>query len=63
MKRRTYNNVLKAAKLIQAKGYPTNASLEMAIKVFDNMEGTKNGMSAEWWISLIVEAAEYESRI
>ena len=56
MKRRTYNNVLKAVKLITAKGYDWNTANEMAIKVFDNMEQTKNGMSAEWWINKIVKA-------
>ena len=56
MKRRTYNNVLKAVKLITAKGYDWNTANEMAIKVFDNTEQTKNGMSAEWWINQIVNA-------
>ena len=56
MKRRTYNNVLKAVKLITAKGYDWNTANEMAIKVFDNMEQTKNGMSAELWINQIVNA-------
>lgn len=55
MKQKTYKNVLKAAKMIQYKGYTKEQSLEMAVKVFDNMEITKNGMSAEWWIAKIVE--------
>ena len=56
MKRRTYNNVLKAVKLITAKGYDWNTANEMAIKVCYNMEHTKNGMSAEWWINQRVNA-------
>lgn len=56
MKRKTYRNVLRAMKMIQAKGYTEEQSLEMAISVFDNMESTKNGMSAEWWIDKIMEA-------
>ena len=53
MKRKTYNNVLKAAKLIRKKGYEEKESLEMAVQVFDNMEMLKNGMSAEWFIEKI----------
>lgn len=53
MKRKTYNNVLKAGKLIEKKGYGKQESLEMAVKVFDNMELVKNGMSAEWFIDKI----------
>ena len=63
MKRRTYNNMVKATKLIAAKGYDWNTANEIAIKVFDDMEATKNGMSAEWWISFVAEASEYESRV
>ena len=53
MKRKTYNNVLKAAKLIRKKGYEEKESLEMAVQVFDNMEMLQNGMSAEWFIEKI----------
>ena len=53
MKRKTYNNVLKAARLIRKKGYEEKESLEMAVQVFDNMEMSKNGMSAEWFIEKI----------
>ena len=48
MKRMTYNNVLKAGRLIQKKGYGNKESLEMAIKIFD-------GMSIEWRINQIVD--------
>ena len=53
MKKKTYNNVLKAASLIRKKGYEEKESLEMAVQVFDNMEMLKNGMSAEWFIEKI----------
>lgn len=53
MKRKTYNNVLKASKLIMKKGYEKQEALEMAVQVFDNMEVLKNGMSAEWFIEKI----------
>ena len=50
MKRKTYNNVLKAGKLIQKKGYEKQESLEMAIKLFDELEMLNNGMPVEWLI-------------
>lgn len=55
MKRKTYNNVLKAGKLIQKKGYGKQESLEMAVKLFDDLETLKNGMSVEWLIDKLKE--------
>lgn len=55
MKRKTYNNVLKAGKLIQKKGYEKQESLEMAVKLFDDLETLKNGMSVEWLINKLKE--------
>lgn len=55
MKRKTYNNVLKAGKLIQKKGYGEKESLEMAVKLFDELENLHNGMSVEWLIDKIEE--------
>lgn len=53
MKKKTYNNVIKASKMIMKKGYEKQESLDMALKVFENMEQLKNGMSAEWFIEKI----------
>lgn len=53
MKRKTYNNVVKASKLIMKKGYEKQEALEMAVQVFDDMKNLKNGMSAEWFIEKI----------
>lgn len=50
MKRKTYNNVLKVGKLIQKKGYEKQESLEMAVKLFDQLEALNNGMPVEWLI-------------
>lgn len=50
MKRKTYNNVLKSGKLIQKKGYEKQESLEMAVKLFDELEMINNGMPVEWLI-------------
>ena len=60
MKRKTYNNVLKAARLIMKKGYEEKESLEMAVQVFDNMEMLQNGMSAEWFIEKIAPKNQLE---
>ena len=53
MKRKTYNNVIKASKMIMKKGYEQKESQEMALRIFENMEQLKNGMSAEWFIEKI----------
>ena len=58
MKRRTYNNMLKATKMIVKKGYSWNEANEIAIKVFDEAEKQKNGMSIEWYIEKIAEKSE-----
>lgn len=55
MKRKTYNNVVKAGKLIQKKGYNEKESLEMAVKLFDELEKLHNGMSVEWLIDKVQE--------
>ena len=38
MKRKTYNNVMRAIKIIQSKGYGFDEASEIALKCFDNME-------------------------
>jgi hypothetical protein len=55
MKRRTYNNMLKATKLIANKGYEWNKANEIAISIFDEAEKQKNGMSIEWYIDKIAD--------
>lgn len=61
MKRKTYNNVLKAGKLIQKKGYEEKESLEIAVKLFDELEMMNNGMSVEWLIDKIANKEEFEN--
>lgn len=53
MKKRTYNNMLKATKMIAKKGYEWNKANEIAIQIFDEAEKQKNGMSIEWYIDKI----------
>lgn len=60
MKRKTYNNVLKAGKLIQAKGYSEKELLEIAVQKFDELANLKNGMSVEWLIDRIATKTERE---
>lgn len=52
-KRKTYNNIIKASKMIMKKGYEQKEAQEMALRIFENMEQLKNGMSAEWFIEKI----------
>lgn len=53
MKRRTYNNMVKATKMIAEKGYGWEEANEIAIRIFDEEEKQKNGMSIEWYIDKI----------
>ncbi|RHU02394.1 hypothetical protein DW711_10760 [Ruminococcus sp. AM27-16] len=61
MKRKTYNNVLKAGKLIQKKGYEEKEALELAVQKFDELASLKNGMSVEWLIDKMATKTESES--
>ena len=58
MKRKTYNNVLKATKMIQKKGYSLKEANEMAIRLFD--EHTKDMNSIEFYIDKIFDKKEGE---
>lgn len=53
MKRKTYNNVVKATKMIQKKGYSLDEANEMAIRLFD--ENTKDMNSIEFYIDKILD--------
>ena len=58
MKRKTYHNVIKAMKLISAKGYSLDESSQIALQCFDNMAQNKNGMPVEWYIEKIAVKQE-----
>lgn len=57
MKRKTYNNVLKAIKIIQKKGYDFQESSEIVLKVFEEHENGE--MHIEWWLDKIVNKEEW----
>lgn len=67
MTRKTYNNVVKAGKMIQKKGYSEKESLELAIKFFDQIEfarvidGAK--LHIEPMIERVIPADEYYSEV
>lgn len=58
MKRKTYNNILKAIKLIENKGYNFQESSEIALKVFEQHEN--DIMSIEFYIDKICEKEQFE---
>lgn len=60
MKRKTYNNVLKAIKLVQAKGYDRETARRLALQCFENAEANNNVMPVEWYIDKILTKEEYE---
>lgn len=62
MKRKTYNNVLKAGKLIQKKGYEKKEALQIAVNLFDQLEALKNGMSVEWLIEKVADVNEHNTK-
>ena len=53
MIRKTYNNVVKATKMIQKKGYSLEEANEMAIRLFD--EHTNDMNSIEFYIDKILD--------
>ena len=59
MKKKTYNNVMKATKLIQKKGYDFSEARQMAINIFDNHGNGE--MPIEWYIDKIIRKAEWEA--
>ena len=58
VKRKTYNNVVKATKMIQKKGYSLEEANEMAIRLFD--EHTNDMNSIEFYIGKILDKEEWE---
>lgn len=57
MKRKTYNNVLKAIKLIEKKGYDFDESSEIALRIFDEHEN--DVMPIEWYIDKVISKEEF----
>lgn len=53
MKRRTYDNMVKATQTIVNKGYQWDEANDIAMKCFDQMEVLNNGMPVEWLIDKI----------
>lgn len=58
VKRKTYNNVMKATKMIQKKGYIFDEASQMAIRLFD--EHTKEMNSIEFYIDKIQDRETWE---
>lgn len=58
MKRKTYNNIMKATKIIQKKGYSFEEASQMAIRLFD--EHTKDMNSIEFYIDKILDKEIWE---
>lgn len=59
MKRKTYNNVVKLAKIISKKGYDIKEAGELAVKCFDNAEESIH--SPEYFADLIINKDEWEN--
>lgn len=59
MKYRTYNNIMKATKMIQKKGYAFEEANQMAIRLFD--EHTTGMNSIEFYIDKILDIETWKS--
>ena len=63
MKKKTYNNVCKAAKMIMKKGYDEKTAFDLSKKCFDNAEANKrSGFPVEWYIDKIIPAEEFKQQ-
>lgn len=60
MKRMTYNNLMKAIKLLQAKGYDWNESEILARQRFDAVKYNNYAMTVESLIEKTLTKAEYD---
>ena len=58
LKKKTYNNVLKAIKMIIAKGYTKEEAETMALKIFDEHENEQ--MPIEFYINKIINKTEWK---
>ena len=61
MKRKTYNNVLKAIRLLQKKGYDFDESSKIAIRIFDEHEN--DVMPIEFYLDMVISKAEWLEQI
>lgn len=57
MKRKTYNNVLKATKMIQEKGYDFDEASKIAINIFDDHQNGE--MSIEFYINKVAKKEDW----
>lgn len=60
MKRKTYNNVLKAIKMLQDKGYDFTEASQLALNVFEQHENEER--TIEFYIGLIIPKKEFETQ-
>jgi len=60
MVKRTYNNVLKASRIIRKKGYDKQTSFKLALQCFDNMEQNNNIFPVEHYIDKIIPYEQWK---
>lgn len=57
MKRKTYNNVLKAIKMIEVKGYNFEEASKIALNIFDDYENAKEPI--EFYINKVAKKEDW----
>lgn len=58
MKRKTYYNVMRATKMLEAKGYTFAEASALAIKIFDEYD-ERSGRPVEWFIDKVLTKNDY----
>lgn len=57
MKRKTYNNVLKGVKIIEAKGYTFEEASQIVLNIFDDYENGK--MPIEFYLNKVATKEDW----
>lgn len=58
MKRKTYNNVMKATKMLEKKGYTFAEASALAIKIFDEYD-QRSCFPVEYFINKVLSKEDY----
>jgi hypothetical protein len=59
IKSKTYHNMMRVIRMIEAKGYSFDTARDLAHKIFDNYELNSNGLPILEMVARILPADEY----
>lgn len=61
IKRKTYHNLMRVVRMIQAKGYDFDTAVHLAHQKFDQYEDNPNGLPILALVDMIIPAEDYYS--